>query len=72
MKVEHILASFDVEAGYGTCVADFHISVGATPRHCRSLWLLVAQLDNMETAACITSPQNVEERAHSSLRTLLK
>ncbi|KAJ0590387.1 putative Zinc finger, MIZ-type, Zinc finger, RING/FYVE/PHD-type [Helianthus annuus] len=60
MKVEHILTSFDVEAGYGTCVADFHISVGATPRHCRSVWLLVAQLDNMETAACITSPQNVD------------
>ncbi|MFS7932300.1 putative Zinc finger, MIZ-type, Zinc finger, RING/FYVE/PHD-type [Helianthus anomalus] len=60
MKVEHVLTSFDVEAGYGTCVADFHISVGTTPRHCRNLWLLVAQLDNMETAACITSPQNVD------------
>ncbi|KAJ0598179.1 putative Zinc finger, MIZ-type, Zinc finger, RING/FYVE/PHD-type [Helianthus annuus] len=60
MKVEHILTSFHVEAGYGTCVADFHISVVATPRHCRSVWLLVAQLDNMETAACITSPQNVD------------
>lgn len=37
MKVEKILASFDVEAGYGTFVADFHISKGTLPRHCRDL-----------------------------------
>ncbi|KAK9056151.1 hypothetical protein SSX86_027240 [Deinandra increscens subsp. villosa] len=60
MKVEHILTSFDVKAGYGIFVADFHISLGNTPRHCRKLWLLVAQLDNMDTAACITSPLNVD------------
>ncbi|KAI7758398.1 hypothetical protein M8C21_013086, partial [Ambrosia artemisiifolia] len=60
MKVEHILTSFDVKAGYGTFAVDFHISLGATPRHCRNLWLLVAQLDNMETAACITNPLKVD------------
>lgn len=37
MKVEKILASFDVEAGYGTFVADFHLSKGTLPRHCRDL-----------------------------------
>ncbi|KAI7752574.1 hypothetical protein M8C21_016986 [Ambrosia artemisiifolia] len=60
MKVEHLLTSFDVKAGYGTFAVDFHISLGATPRHCRNLWLLVAQLDNMETAACITNPLKVD------------
>ncbi|KAK1420215.1 hypothetical protein QVD17_21625 [Tagetes erecta] len=60
MKVEHILTSFVVKAGYGTFVADFHISLGTTPRHCRDLWLLVAQLDNMDTAACISGPLNVD------------
>ncbi|XP_024992690.1 E4 SUMO-protein ligase PIAL2-like isoform X2 [Cynara cardunculus var. scolymus] len=60
MEVEKILASFDVEAGYGTFVADFHISKGTLPRHCRDLWLLVARMDNMETAACIASPSNVD------------
>ncbi|KAI3741340.1 hypothetical protein L1987_59012 [Smallanthus sonchifolius] len=60
MKVEHILTSFGVKAGYGTFLADFHLSVGTTPRNCRNLWLLVAQLDNMDTSACITGPLNVE------------
>lgn len=27
----------DNQAGYGTFVADFHISLGTTPRHCRDL-----------------------------------
>ncbi|KAL4563767.1 hypothetical protein LXL04_027812 [Taraxacum kok-saghyz] len=49
----------DKKAGYGTFVVDFHISQGTLPRHCRNLWLLVARIDNMETAACIASPSNV-------------
>ncbi|KAL8235834.1 hypothetical protein R6Q59_016915 [Mikania micrantha] len=60
MKIQHILTSFDVKAGYGIFVADFHISMGTTPRRCQNLWLLVGQLDNMDTAACITSPLNVD------------
>ncbi|KAL4562662.1 hypothetical protein LXL04_026691 [Taraxacum kok-saghyz] len=59
MKVETILTSFNVKAGYGTFVVDFHISQGTLPRQCRNLWLLVARMDNMETAACIASPSNV-------------
>ncbi|KAL8192335.1 hypothetical protein R6Q57_027520 [Mikania cordata] len=50
----------EVKAGYGIFVADFHISMGTTPRRCRNLWLLVGQLDNMDTAACITSPLKVD------------
>ncbi|CAH1447870.1 unnamed protein product [Lactuca virosa] len=60
MKVENILTSFDVKAGYGTFVVDFHISQGTLPRNCRNLWLLVARMDNMDTAACIASPSNVD------------
>ncbi|KAJ9539267.1 hypothetical protein OSB04_032000 [Centaurea solstitialis] len=60
MEVEKILASFDVEAGYGTFVADFHISKGTLPRQCRDLWLVVARMDNMETASCIASPSDVD------------
>lgn len=60
MKVENILTSFNVKAGYGTFVVDFHISHGTLPRHCRNLWLLVARMDNMDTSACIASPSNVD------------
>ncbi|XP_023746386.1 E4 SUMO-protein ligase PIAL1 isoform X2 [Lactuca sativa] len=60
MKVENILTSFDVKAGYGTFVVDFHISQGTLPRNCRNLWLLVARMDNMDTVACIANPSNVD------------
>ncbi|GJZ98969.1 E4 SUMO-protein ligase PIAL2 isoform X1 [Tanacetum coccineum] len=80
MKVEHIVTSFDAKAGYGTFIADFHISQSMSPPHFENLvsflicsedipgvpkvsmvkWLLVARTDNMDTAACIASPSNVE------------
>ncbi|PWA91587.1 zinc finger, MIZ-type, Zinc finger, RING/FYVE/PHD-type, E3 SUMO protein ligase [Artemisia annua] len=60
MNVEHILTSFDVKAGYGTFIADFHISQSMAPPPFENLWLLVARTDNMDTAACIASPSNVE------------
>nr|XP_043621891.1 putative GPI-anchored protein pfl2 [Erigeron canadensis] len=59
MKIEHILTSFDVKAGYGTFVVDFLISRGLFSHQYQDLWLLVARIDNMDTAACIATPSNV-------------
>ncbi|GKA93055.1 hypothetical protein Tco_0815041, partial [Tanacetum coccineum] len=37
MKVEHIVTSFDAKAGYGTFIADFHISRSMSPPHFENL-----------------------------------
>ncbi|GJR52609.1 E4 SUMO-protein ligase PIAL2 isoform X1 [Tanacetum coccineum] len=58
MRVEKILASFDVKAGEGKSVANFYIAPDTVPH--QNLWLLVARTDNMETSACLTSPSNVD------------
>ncbi|KAF7828216.1 E4 SUMO-protein ligase PIAL2 isoform X2 [Senna tora] len=59
MKVGQILASLEVKPGYGAFATDFHISKNTAHSPHDKIWLLVAQTDNLETAACIITPQQV-------------
>ncbi|CAJ1927655.1 unnamed protein product [Sphenostylis stenocarpa] len=54
---EELLTIVD-EPGYGASVVDFHITKSEqSPKD--KIFLLVAQIDNIETSACLISPQQV-------------
>ncbi|PON97764.1 E3 SUMO protein ligase [Trema orientale] len=59
LKMGHILASLDVKSGYGVYAVDFHIWKKTTHSQEEKIRLFVAQVDNVETSACIISPQQV-------------
>ncbi|XVF51411.1 hypothetical protein PTKIN_Ptkin04bG0183200 [Pterospermum kingtungense] len=59
MKMGQILASLEAKPGYGALVIDFHISKNTTHSPSEKIRLFVAQKDNIETSACIISPQQV-------------
>ncbi|KAK8284192.1 hypothetical protein V6Z12_D08G143700 [Gossypium hirsutum] len=59
MKMGQILASLEAKPGYGALVVDFHISKNMTHSPQEKIRLFVAQKDNVETSACIISPQLV-------------
>ncbi|KDP25375.1 hypothetical protein JCGZ_20531 [Jatropha curcas] len=54
-----ILASLEVKSGYGAYMIDFHISKNTSHSPDEKIRLFVAQRDNVETSACIISPQQV-------------
>ncbi|TKY70979.1 E3 SUMO-protein ligase pli1 [Spatholobus suberectus] len=56
-KIGPILASIDVKPGYGAFAVDFHITKNKVLKD--KIYLLVAQTDNIETSACLISPQQV-------------
>ncbi|XP_021289425.1 E4 SUMO-protein ligase PIAL2 [Herrania umbratica] len=60
MKMGQILASLEAKPGYGALVIDFHISKNAKHSPLEKIRLFVAQKDNIETSACIISPQQVK------------
>ncbi|XP_027359645.1 E4 SUMO-protein ligase PIAL2-like isoform X2 [Abrus precatorius] len=57
MKFGPILASIEAKPGYGASAIDFHITKSKALRD--KIFLLVAQTDNIETSACLISPQQV-------------
>ncbi|XP_052873935.1 E4 SUMO-protein ligase PIAL2 isoform X3 [Gossypium arboreum] len=59
MKMGQILASLEAKPGYGALVVDFHISKNMTYSPQEKIRLFVSQKDNVETSACIISPQLV-------------
>ncbi|KAL6181889.1 hypothetical protein ACLB2K_048537 [Fragaria x ananassa] len=59
LKMGQTLASLEVKPGYGTYVLDFHISKSTAYSSHEKIRLFVAQTDNIETASCIISPQQV-------------
>ncbi|XVF52983.1 hypothetical protein PTKIN_Ptkin05aG0061700 [Pterospermum kingtungense] len=59
MKMGQILASLEAKPGFGAFVVDFRISKNATHSSFEKIRLFVAQKDNIETSACIISPQQV-------------
>ncbi|OMP06119.1 Zinc finger, MIZ-type [Corchorus olitorius] len=59
MKMGQILASLKAKPGYGALVIDFHIAKNTMHSPLEKIRLFVAQTDNIETSACIISPQQV-------------
>ncbi|KAE8710798.1 Calcineurin-like metallo-phosphoesterase superfamily protein [Hibiscus syriacus] len=59
MKMGQILAFLEAQPGYGALVVDFHISKNVTHSPNEKIRLFVAQKYNIETSACIISPQQV-------------
>ncbi|XVF13058.1 hypothetical protein REPUB_Repub08aG0175000 [Reevesia pubescens] len=59
MKMGQILASLEAKPGYAALVVDFHISKNTMHSPLEKIRLFVAQKDNIETSACIISPQQV-------------
>ncbi|KAK7307878.1 hypothetical protein VNO77_41318 [Canavalia gladiata] len=57
MKLGLILASIEAKPGYGAYTVDFHITKSKVLKD--KIYLLVAQTDNIETSACLISPQQV-------------
>ncbi|KAK2664162.1 hypothetical protein Ddye_002736 [Dipteronia dyeriana] len=57
MKMGQILATLDVKPGYDTFMIDFHILKSTKYSPQEKIRLFVAQTDNIETSACIISPQ---------------
>ncbi|XP_028774835.1 E4 SUMO-protein ligase PIAL2 isoform X2 [Neltuma alba] len=58
LKMGLILASLEVKPGYGAFAADFHIPKSTAPLQDK-IWLFVAHIDNLETSACLITPQRV-------------
>ncbi|KAL2987313.1 hypothetical protein AAZX31_11G020700 [Glycine max] len=56
-KLGPILASIEAQPGYGASAVDFHITKSEVLKD--KIFLLVAQTDNIETPACLISPQQV-------------
>ncbi|KAK7308961.1 hypothetical protein RJT34_05327 [Clitoria ternatea] len=58
MKLGPIVVSIEAKPGYGASIVDFHITKN---KHLKDdkLYLLVVQTDNIETSACLISPQQV-------------
>ncbi|KAI9108318.1 hypothetical protein K1719_020509 [Acacia pycnantha] len=59
LKMGQILASLEIKPGYGVFATDFHITKNTTYSLQDKIWLFVAQIDNIETSACIITPQKV-------------
>ncbi|ESR52700.1 hypothetical protein CICLE_v10024541mg [Citrus x clementina] len=59
LKMGQILASLEVEPGYGAFMIDFHISKNMIQSTEEKIRLFVAQTDKTETSACVISPQHV-------------
>lgn len=59
MKMGNILAYMEAKPGYQALMNDFHISTNEVKSAEDKLWLFVAQIDNIETSACIVNPQEV-------------
>ncbi|KAI4297224.1 hypothetical protein L6164_037119 [Bauhinia variegata] len=57
LKMGQILASLKVNPGFGAFAVDFQISKNTLHSPQDRIRLLVAQTDNIETSACIISPQ---------------
>ncbi|KAH1223327.1 E4 SUMO-protein ligase PIAL2 [Glycine max] len=57
-KLGPILASIEAQPGYGASAVDFHITKSEVLKD--KIFLLVAQTDNIETPACLISPQQVK------------
>ncbi|CAJ2673113.1 unnamed protein product [Trifolium pratense] len=58
MKLGPIIVLNQVNPGYGASIVDFNITKN-TFQPDKKIWLLVAQTDNIETSACLISPQEV-------------
>ncbi|CAL5187386.1 unnamed protein product [Lathyrus oleraceus] len=58
LKLGPIIVSIEAQPGYGASAVDFHITKNNVHSD-RKIWLLVAQTDNIETSACLISPQQV-------------
>ncbi|KAF3448627.1 hypothetical protein FNV43_RR09340 [Rhamnella rubrinervis] len=59
MKMGQILASLEVKPGYNAYMIDFHIAKNIAYSPQEKIRLFVAQVDNLETSACIISPPRV-------------
>ncbi|CAI8589360.1 unnamed protein product [Vicia faba] len=58
MKLGPIIVTIEAQPGYGASAVDFHITKNNVHSD-KKIWLLVAQTDNIETSACLISPQEV-------------
>lgn len=59
MRMGHVLTSLKIKPGYGVYSNDFHILKKTTCSPEDKIRLFVAQVDSMDTSACIISPQQV-------------
>ncbi|GLT90843.1 hypothetical protein SLE2022_087600 [Rubroshorea leprosula] len=59
MRMGNILASMEAKPGYAALMIDFNISKNTVHSPEEKIRLFVAQTDNMDTSACIISPQQV-------------
>ncbi|KAL4570735.1 hypothetical protein LXL04_026396 [Taraxacum kok-saghyz] len=59
MNMGHILCLVEAMPGYDSYVTDLHISKTARTSTDDKIYLFVAQIDNIDTSACIISPQHV-------------
>ncbi|KAL2902638.1 E4 SUMO-protein ligase PIAL2, partial [Bienertia sinuspersici] len=59
LKLGHIIASLEVEPGYGTHLVDFHISKDIACSKDEKIRLFVAMKDSIDTSSCIITPQQV-------------
>jgi len=59
MKLGSIIASIEAKSGFAAAVVDFNI-IKSNHRSDNKIWLLVAKTDNIETSACLISPQQVD------------
>ncbi|KAL2902653.1 E4 SUMO-protein ligase PIAL2 [Bienertia sinuspersici] len=72
IKLGHIIASLEVEPGYGTHLVDFHISKDIACSKDEKIRLFVAMKDSIDTSSCIITPQQVKYAGlYSSLFLLL-
>ncbi|XP_021757564.1 E4 SUMO-protein ligase PIAL2-like isoform X2 [Chenopodium quinoa] len=58
-KLGHVIASLEVEPGYGTHLVDFHISKDIKIAKEEKIYLFVAMKDNIDTSSCIVTPRQV-------------
>ncbi|KAD3641339.1 hypothetical protein E3N88_30563 [Mikania micrantha] len=59
MKIGEIFSLVEKMPGYDSYVTDLHISKSSRASPLDKIYLFVAQTDNMDTSACLISPQQV-------------
>lgn len=59
MKMDEMLISLEFQPGSESYVTNFHIIRGMVDPKKHKLWLLVAQIDNMDTSSCLITPPEV-------------
>ncbi|KAD3641374.1 hypothetical protein E3N88_30598 [Mikania micrantha] len=59
MKMGEIFSLVETKPGYDSYVTDLHISKGSRTSPHDKIYLFVAQTDNIDTSACLISPQQV-------------